>query len=348
MSLGVLGAGAATVSAAVLEPIRHAFSRSLPRPAAGHSVDHSVDDWEEIADEYAHAYLTTPLTRLLPDLAADVVTLQHLIGTTRDAAIQRALCRPGGRLALLMAKTVSALGDQRAARHWWQTARHTADAADDPELRALVRGEEAVTGLYEHRPRRLLEQRIDEALSIGNGGTYAGMATALAARAQLLATMGRPTAAVAALHEVEAVYERLPDVVTADDASTFGWTVRRLHHTTSFVHTRLGHLPEATEAQDQALALYPASQPRERAKIQLHQADCLVRTGNVTDGIGHATAVLQGLPGIHRTMMVLDVATAVLDGIPDGERDRPLVRDYRELIAQPPAPTPPAISTGDA
>jgi hypothetical protein len=140
---------------------------------------------------------------------------------------------------------------------------------------------------------------------------------------------------------VESSYERLPDNVTAD-TSTFGWSLRRLHHTASFVHTRLGNLPAATGAQDQALGLYPASLPRERAKIQLHRAECLVRTGNVADGIGHATAVLEGLPDTHRTMMVFDLATSVLDGIPAGERDRTTVRDYQELLAQP---TP---SSGDA
>jgi hypothetical protein len=342
MSLGVLGAGAATVPAAVIEPIRQAFSDSLP----GSTHNHSVEDWEEIADEYAHSYLTTAPSRLVPDLAADVITLQHLIGTTRDADAKRALYRPGGRLALLMAKTISNLGDQREARHWWQTARHTADASGDAELMTSVRGEEAITGLYEHRPNRLLEQRIGETLSIAEGGAYAGVVQALAARAQLLAVMGRSADAVAALHEVESMYERLPDTIIADN-SEFGWSLRRLHHTASFVHTRLGHLPEATSAQDQALELYPAFS-RPRAQIQLHRADCLVRTGNVTDGIGHATAVIEALPDAHRTMMVLKVATSVLDGVPVDEQDRTTVREYKELVALPPAPAPPALSSGDA
>lgn len=161
--------------------------------------------------------------------------------------------------------------------------------------------------------------------------------------------MGRSADAVAALHEVESTFERLPDtVIAADNLSTFGWSLRRLHHTASFVHTRLGHLPEATSAQDQALELYPASLPRERAKIQLHRADCLVRSGNVTDGIGHATAVIEALPDALRTMMVLKVATSVLDGVPANEQDRTTVREYKELVALPPAQVSPAISSGNA
>ena len=343
LSLGVLGAGAATVSAAVLAPIRQAFSSSLPEPA----YDHRVEDWEEIASEYAHAFMITPPSRLLPDLAADVITLQHLIGTTRDNDVKRALCRPGGLLALLMAKTISNLGDQREARHWWHTARDTADASGDNGLRVQVRGEEAVTGLYEHRPQVLLQQRIDEALSISKGGDYAGVTTALAARAQMLAIMSRVTEAEDALHDVESAYERLPDAATSD-TSTFGWSQVRLHHTASFVHTRLGNLPGASQAQDQALALYPASLPRHRALIQLHRADCVIRTGNVTDGIGHATAVIEGLPETDRTMMVLDVATSVLDGVPAGERNRTVVREYEALLALPSAPAPPALSSGNA
>jgi hypothetical protein len=340
LSLGVLGVGAATVPASVLEPIRQAFASSLPDTA----YDHSVEDWEEIAGEYAHAFMTTAPSRLLPDLAADVITLQHLIGTTRDVDVKRALCRPGGLLALLMAKTISNLGDQREARHWW----HTADASGDTGLRVLVRGDEAVVGLYERRPHRLLEQRIGEALAIGNGGAYTGVAQALGARAQLFAVIGRSDAAAAALREVESTYERLPDSVVSDTTSTFGWSLQRLHHTASFVHTRLGNLPAASQAQDQALALYPSSLPRARAQIQLHRAECLVRTGEVTDGIGHATTVLEGLPDTYRTMMVLDVATSVFDGVPAEERDRTVVRNYRDLLALPSAPPPSALPSGDA
>lgn len=343
MSLGVLSAGAAAVPAAVLEPIRQAFGNSLPEPA----YDHSVEDWEEIAGEYAHAFMTTAPSQILPDLAADVITLQHLIATSRDPGVKRALCRPGGLLALLTAKAISNLGDEREARHWWHTARHTADATGDTDLRVLVRGEEAVTGLYEHRPSRLLEKRIDEALAISKEEARTGAAQALGARAQMYAIMGRTTAAEEALHQVESTYERLPDAATAD-SSTFGWPQVRLHHTASFVHTRLGNLPEATSAQDQALELYPASLPRHRALIQLHRAECLVRTGNVTDGIGHATNVLDGLPRHTRTMMVLDVAAAILDGVPPEERGRSPVREYQELLALPSAPAQPALSSGDA
>jgi hypothetical protein len=158
------------------------------------------------------------------------------------------------------------------------------------------------------------------------------VATALGARAQLLATMGRASEARAALREVESTYERLPDSVTTETTSTTGWSRQRLHHTASFVHTRLGDLPEATHAQDQALELYPASFRRDRAKIELHRADCLVRAGDITGGIDHATAVLKGIP-TDRTVVLLDVATAVFDAVPSAERGRPSVRDYQELLA---------------
>jgi transcriptional regulator with XRE-family HTH domain/tetratricopeptide (TPR) repeat protein len=329
LSLGALGVGAATVPAAVLAPVRQALAGALPEAAK----DFTVEDWEDIADEYAHTYLTTAPSRLLPDLAADVVTLQHIIRTTRDDIVRRALCRPGGLLAALMAETVSSLGDQREARHWWQTARHTADASGDTDLGAWVRGREAVRGLYEHRPNRLLKQRIDEALSIANGAAFGGAATALSARAQLLAAMGRSAEAVETLREVESIFDRLPGSITADTTSTAGWSLQRLHHAASFVHTRLGNLPEATQAQDDALEQYPESMLLDRAKIQLHRADCLVRAGDVTGGIGHATAVLESIPGTLRSVVLLDVATAVLDVVPADERDHPPVRDYQDLLS---------------
>jgi hypothetical protein len=96
------------------------------------------------------------------------------------------------------------------------------------------------------------------------------------------------------------------------------------------------------------LALYPLSLNRERAAIQLHRAACLVRNGEVSDGVGHATAVIEGLADTDRTMMVLDVATSVLSAVPADERDRTVVRNYGELLALSAAPAPPALPSGDA
>ena len=57
-----------------------------------------------------------------------------------------------------------------------------------------------------------------------------------------------------------------------------------------------------------------------------------MRAGDVTGGIDHATAVLEGMPA-DRTVVLLDVATAVLDAVLDAERARPPVQDYQELLA---------------
>lgn len=111
--------------------------------------------------------------------------------------------------------------------------------------------------------------------------------------------------------------------MTSTGDSVFGWPEQMLRHRESFVHTHAGSTANARLAQDRALELYPREQLVSRCQIELHRATCLVRDGHISEGLNHATTMLQGLPAQRRQRLVLTIASKILTVIPESERTRP-------------------------
>ncbi len=331
--LGLLGVETAS-RVEPLEPIRQALTSALP----GGAEEHLVQDWEEIAFEHGHAFLITPPGDLLPDLAADFVALLDTVNSAKRNALQDNLCGPAGKLAALMAMTVSSLGERRHARNWWKTARHAADASKDRDLRVWVRGYEAMNALYAARPLSAVLRLSQDALKLARGHGGAAVLEAMAARAQALAMInGRAGEAAAAMRDLEAQWERLPSAAPDDRLATGAWPETALHHTAAFTYTYTGDTALAQRARSAALARYPVSMRRQRAQIELLQATGMVRDGDVVAGVEHAGRTVEGLATAQRTTTIQRAAHMVLDAVPDADLARPAVRDYRDTFALPAA-----------
>ncbi|MGI5201644.1 hypothetical protein ACQEU6_08690 [Spirillospora sp. CA-108201] len=329
--LGLLGVDTASRTEP-LEPIRQALTRALPGGMRGRLVQ----DWEEIAFEYAHAFLTTPPNALVSDLAADLVALLNSVQSTPGGAVREDLCGPAGKLAALMAMTVSNLGHRRHARDWWKTARHTADASRDLDLRVWVRGYEAMNALYSARPLSMVLRLSQDAVRIAGPRTGAAVLEAMAARAQALSMMdGRAEDAAAAMGELADRWERLPSTTPDDRLATGAWPETALHHTAAYTYTHTGDTALAERARTAALARYPAPMRRQRAQIELLRATGMVRAGDIAAGIEHAGRTVDGLAAAHRTTTIRRGARMVLDAVPDADLTRPAVRDYRDAFALP-------------
>lgn len=326
-SLGVLGA-ATVLQGDALATIRDAFNVSL---AMGGNAN-TADEWQEIAHEYAHSYLVTPPKLLLPDLAGDIVAWQHAVNRGTDDSLPE-LFGAGATLALVMASTANSLGLTRESQHWWRSARHAADASQNRDVQVWVQGYEAMSGLYQGRPFRLVLDRAESAIRLGNGRVTPGLLEAMAGKAQVLAQLGAPTEAANVLQHMRDAFDALPDSLTAERASLLTWPVQRLLHTESFVYTTTGQTKEAAKAQAAAISAYPVSVPRERAQVELHRATSLVQDGHTRDGIAHAEHVLQTLPIEQHTRHVRIIAGKVLAAVPDLEAKQPSVNDFRERLA---------------
>jgi tetratricopeptide (TPR) repeat protein len=283
---------------------------------------------------YARDVFTTAPADLLPELTADLELLWHRAASATDRTAA-ALAIPAARLGVVMALTLAGLGRTREARRWWRTARDTADQTGDPRTSLLVRGWEAVSGLYEHRPPAELLGITDEALALTAHRDCAAAAGVLAGRAQVLALLRRDADARQTLQDLAAVTAALPSDVLGDETSMFGWPEYRLRHTESYVYTAIDDYPAAYAAQDQAFDLYPPELRREHAMVQLHRAACLVGEGEV-NGLGYAMRVLIELPDHCHDEVLYDVAGRVLTAVRPGDLGRPVVRDYRDLLVTRP------------
>ncbi|MFI0349682.1 helix-turn-helix domain-containing protein [Actinomadura sp. 9N407] len=328
--LGVLGIEAA-VAGEALEPIRQALSNALPGGLQGHVVA----DWEEVAFEHGHAFLTTAPEVLLPHLAHDLVKLQRTIRTVGGEGLRQSLCAPAGKLAALIAMAVATLGQARQARDWWKTARHTADASTDRDLKIWVRGYEAMSALYSGRPPALVLRLADEAIAIAGASPGGAVLEAMAGRAQVLAMLGRAAEAEATINAMRDRFARLPHTTADERLSTGAWPETALRHTAAFTYTYTRNAAEAERAQSAALTLYPADMRRQRAQIELLRATCLIQGGDIATGIAHASRTMESLNRPQRTTTVQRGAQMVLNAVPRSQMKQPSVHEYREILALP-------------
>jgi transcriptional regulator with XRE-family HTH domain len=321
---------AGLVGMAGIESLRHRLLTSR----AGDGAD--LDDWEAIAWEYGSTSADTPPRFLLDDLTTDLVVAHERLDRLHDNAQRARLYRVLALLSVFMAHTLAGLGNARVSWRWWRVARDYAAGSSDPEARMWVSGRQIIGGLYERQSPEQLLALADEAVPL-TMRTIPGIGTGsvLIGRAQVLAVLGRAAEAQQAIAQVHAVLDRLPERVTTDTDSLFGWPEHRLRHGESFVYSYLGDTKRAGIAQERALALYPPHLVRERTQIRLHQAMCLVRTGDPIVGAAHAREALTDLPADQHTEVVREVARSVMRLMPPSAECQPEVAELRELLALP-------------
>ncbi|MER7212993.1 hypothetical protein [Streptosporangium sp. NPDC000239] len=315
-----------------LQTIRDSVGLSL-----GRDERLDVEMWEETVSEHGYGYRLTPPQQMLGELAADLVAVKQAMSRAGEhSRMFRSWCRVTGGLSLLMAKTLCNLEQSRQARQWWATALNAAELSGDPDLSSWIKAEQLIHGLYDQRPAPVLLRHADAALNEHGDSAYRGVTGISAARAQVLATLGRSAEAAAEIRRCGEIFERLPDSVTntRQGRTIESWGVERLNYTQAWVHSYLGNRGRLDEAVSHTHeALDPSDpNPRFRAQLALLQAAGYARSGDVTEGIRHAQAVYQAYPAEQRTIMVTRLAHGVLEAVPTAEWRTHAVADYRELV----------------
>ena len=327
-SLAILGVSVSPLSQA-LETVRTAFGKTV-----GYDERNHLDYWEEATVEYGYSYLYASPADLVPDLAADLLTVRSIIHRIpdRDSAEYRSWCRVGGALSALMAKSLSNLGYSRNSREWWSMAHHLADASSDRNLSLLVRGEHIIHGLYERRPVPVLLRQVESAANIASSQPCVGFLDLIGARAQVSVLAGDYRSAEEDLHRTEEILEQIPpSSATNGTGLVMLWGEAEFRYTEAWVYSHMGEDAKIDRAAEQAFSLYPASDKRSPVQIKLMQAFARVRRGDITEGIQHAQAVYEPL-AFERTTMVDALARGVLNAIPAEEWKRSDVAGYRELV----------------
>jgi hypothetical protein len=162
-------------------------------------------------------------------------------------------------------------GDPETARRWWRRSRAAAIASADNHLIAYVTSRQAVQGLYgAYSPSQVIVL-ADKALS-ATSAPCTGRMSALNAKAQALAMLGREKAANETLTTLERTFEHLPRDITREKLSALGWPEERLHHGRSYCATFSASSAAGEVARAEALRLTADADWRSRTQLKLHRA----------------------------------------------------------------------------
>ncbi|MQY03585.1 helix-turn-helix transcriptional regulator [Actinomadura macrotermitis] len=297
-----------------------------PRGAA------AVEDWQEVVVEYGHSYPDIHPAELYRMLVRDLLEVHRdMEGVGEGDPLYPQWCRVLAGLETLLAKTLSNVGERRAAQRWWKTAKRAAARSGDRDVELWIGGERLIHGLYERRPVTLLLREADALLTCApSSGGGAGLAKTLAARGQLLAAQGDP-AALDVLDAYRNVFDELPDSDTADIHSIWNTGPDRRGYFEAYVLAYLGQHQEAAVAVRQVEELMPTGW-RMSGQLRLLGALSQVRGGDVLEGVDHAHEVYSGFPPGQRAMMMSRLAGEVLASVPDDARTSRPVSAYRELV----------------
>ncbi|TCC46525.1 XRE family transcriptional regulator [Kribbella capetownensis] len=277
---------------------------------------------------------SVPPARLLPELLAD---LQLLQAQGPDGFGVRA-----AELSVLVAETLTGLGELRAARRWWSAARAFADSSGEVSVRSLVRAREAVSGLAELRPPLQLLELADESLALAQQIPASGV-QAHAVRARVLAQLGRRAEAHRALQELLSCSDALPPATTSRLGDLAPYEV---HAAEGTVCASLGYGTAGCLMLGRALELCPEQRIGERAQLELALAECLALEGEVAAGLALAMRVLVELPDEWHTYYLYDEAGRVLAAARDREPGLAAVRDLEVLVERRPYATGRSVGSG--
>jgi hypothetical protein len=141
---------------------------------------------------------------------------------------------------------------------------------------------------------------------------------------------GTAETARASLRDLQTVFHRLPTSATSDDLSIWGFSERSLKFSEAQVHSFLGDRREAAQAVDQALTLYPPELVHGLANLRLIQAYGLIGDRDVSCGLDHAVAAVQGPPVTPARRRIVN---QLIDALPEQARGLPATQELRALTA---------------
>jgi transcriptional regulator with XRE-family HTH domain len=305
--------------------------KGRPAPAAPQPADPLEAAWRGLVTAFGcpdasadrRDFRSVPPAGLLPDLMTQLRRVPAR-GSAEAAA-------EAAQLSVLTALTLTSFGDAPGARRWWLAARTTADASTDVSVLSLVRAREALSGLAERRQLTQLLETADAALALARQARGGCAVQAHAARARVLAELGREREAHQALQELIGAADALPSASTLS-GPLGDWAPYEVHGAEGRVCASLGYGAAGCVLLLRALELCPPDWLGERAGLELWLAECLAVDGEVAAGVALALRVLVELPDEWHTYYLYDDAGRVVTAARERAPGLAAVRDLEVLL----------------
>ncbi|MEU9017029.1 helix-turn-helix transcriptional regulator [Actinomadura sp. NPDC048394] len=318
--IAAIGAGS-VVPPGVMEELLSGIDHVLGRAD-------DLGEWERVVHEYGHQIYRRPFESFVPAVTADIVAVGELLRKGRPPREQAGLLRVSAGLSGILAEALGNLGEDRAARRTWHTARRAADASGDRTLRVWVRGRAAQWAGWASGSHHSVMAMVRDAEQIADGTPSSGLARAYAASAYMAASHGDIATARHSLGMLKRTFEHLPH--GSGEQSILEFQESQLHWNEAYVHTIIGD-GRAGAMVDHTETFYPPTAAAPIVNLRLMRSVDLVRRGEVREGTGSAVASLQGRP--RPVMATRHLAEQVLAALPDGARDLSEARELRGLIS---------------
>ncbi|WP_344914906.1 helix-turn-helix transcriptional regulator [Streptosporangium oxazolinicum] len=297
------------------EPVRQLLDLSLSHDFR------SGEEWEMSCDDHLHALRTRPPAQVVADLVIDLHLLRRQMETSSPAEVT-GLQRVLAALSAVHGNALTRMGDHGAAVRWWHTARHAADASGDREVRLLVRGEEAGTGLYGQRTPETVLRLVRNAERIAGGPSV-----------DLLTTQAKALSMLGKHEEARETLNALVDLAAkgATGDSIGFWKENQIYFAESWVHASAGDEDKAATARENVLRL--TGDYQYGANIMLHEALCTVVRGGIDEGVRRAATVIDALSPAYRSRYILETGQMLLRAVPHDQQNRPTIGEFREVLA---------------
>jgi Predicted transcriptional regulators len=301
--------------------------------AIGDRDDFGLDEWERTVWEYGFRTNSGPLGALIGELTADLVEVKRLLDGNPAPSVRAGLLRIVACLNQVLAGELTHVQALPESRQAHVTARRAADASGDRDLRVAVRAGQAWNAFASGEHPQIVLRRLDDAMEIANGAPSAGLANAHATRAFVLAVQaaagnGDGEAALAALHDLRDVFERLPGSATEDELTIWGFSERALRFSEAHTFALVGRKQEADQAITQAFALYPPELVHGLANLRLIEAHNLISDHDIPQGLDHAMTSLQGAP---ITPARRQMTRQIINALPEKARALPAAQELCAL-----------------
>ncbi|GAA2628524.1 helix-turn-helix transcriptional regulator [Actinomadura fulvescens] len=328
--LAALGTGAAVSPGTLGEALQRLMDLTMT------AAPRDLDAWHLACDDHLHALRTRPPVQARQDLVIDLVSLGRQIETA-DAADLTELQRVKAALATLHANVLTRLGDHGAAIRWWRTAKDAADATGDLELQLGIRSTEAGYARYGQRSPTTVLRLTQDAQRIAGDKPSLGRALVVCSDAKALSTVGRHSDAKQTLRASEDLFAAAG---TPCDIMPGYWNGGQPQYAELVVFAAAGDTDKVDAALGEARAVFDRNTDHlYAALIRLQGALCTVVNGGTDQGMRQAATVLDSLPASHRSHIITETGNTVVRAVPRDQRQRPAVREFRELLAKT-APKP--------
>lgn len=288
----------------------------------------SLDEWLAICEEHGRRCMTEPPSEMQSALLGDLLVLREQLLVDGSKELRAATAK----LTTLYAMTIASIGDTRAAVGWYWTAKRAADASEDQNLTAWVRGREVLRSEYDGyaTPDQILAF-VRRSSGLADGPSIARMEIMVAA-ARAYARLGEHRHARDAYEQARRAYDAIPHLI-ADAESMYYLPEWRFRLRGAFISAMAGDIAAVDRIITGVAAERPSGLLRWGVQMDLNCALAAANAGDHDSALALAVPTVERTPKAQYTQTMRQLVGALCSAVSADDGHRDAVVHLRGLVA---------------